>query len=70
VSWSLPIAEWMFVNADLTVHLARRPTGEWVGLDALTVAGDQGIGLAEGVLYDGAGRVGRSAQSLILEPRP
>jgi hypothetical protein len=70
ISWVLPLDRWVFVNADLTVHLARPPVGEWVGLDALTVLSDQGIGMAEGALYDAAGRVGRSAQSLVLEPRP
>ena len=27
----------LFVNPDLTVHLAREPSGEWVALDAARV---------------------------------
>ena len=59
----------MFVNADLSVHLARPPQGEWIALDAVTVATDHGIGMAEGGLFDEVGRVGRSVQSLVLEHR-
>jgi hypothetical protein len=70
VSGAVPLDRWVFVNADLTVHLARAPIGEWVGLDAVTLLGDTGAGMAESVIYDDAGRVGRGAQSLILERRP
>jgi hypothetical protein len=70
VSWMVPLDRWVFVNADLTVHVARPAAGEWVALDALTVVSDRGIGMAEAVLYDEAGRVGRSVQSLVLEARP
>ena len=70
LSWSLPADRWVFVNADLSVHLARPPQGEWIALDAITVATDHGVGMAEGALYDASGRVGRSVQSLVLEHRP
>jgi hypothetical protein len=70
VSWVLPYERWVYLNADLTVHLSRPPEGEWVGLDALTLLGDEGAGLAESALYDGAGRVGRAVQSLVVERRP
>jgi hypothetical protein len=70
ISWALPIAEWMFVNPDLSLHLARPPVGEWLALDARTVVSDRGMGMAEGALYDHLGRVGRATQSLVLERRP
>jgi hypothetical protein len=70
VSWVLPYDRWRFLNADLTVHLSRPPEGEWMGLDALTLLGDEGAGLAESTLYDEAGRLGRGAQSLVVERRP
>lgn len=59
--------EWLFVNPDLTVHLSRPPEGEWIGLAATTWATGDGIGLAEGALFDRFGRVGRSVQSLLLD---
>jgi Thioesterase-like superfamily len=70
VSWVVPVEQWIFVNPDLTLHLARRPQGEWIGLHALTLPSDEGTALAESVVFDDAGRVGRAVQSLILERRP
>lgn len=67
LSWVLPRERWLFINPDLTVHLVRPPVGEWVGLRSVTLAGDDGIGMAESALYDGAGRLGRSVQSLLLD---
>jgi hypothetical protein len=61
--------ELLFINPDLSVHLSRHPEGEWVGLEARTHAGGEGMGLAESALYDRAGRIGRSIQSLLLDRR-
>ncbi|HEX5366988.1 MAG TPA: thioesterase family protein [Acidimicrobiales bacterium] len=69
VSWVLPAGRWLFLNPDLTLHLARDPQGEWIGLDAVTVPSDQGMGLAESAIYDERGRLGRAAQSLLLRCR-
>jgi acyl-CoA thioesterase len=69
VSWVLPFEDWIFLNPDLTMHLARPPVGEWIGLDAHTVPSDQGMGLAESAMYDERGRLGRAVQSLLLQRR-
>jgi acyl-coenzyme A thioesterase PaaI-like protein len=58
---------WMFINPDLTIHLSRYPRGEWVALEAVTHASDDGIGFAESGLYDQDGRIGRSVQSLLFD---
>lgn len=58
-----------FVNPDLTVYVHRLPVGEWVMVDAKTWLERHGTGMAEGALYDTVGRVGRSIQSLFVEPR-
>jgi Thioesterase-like superfamily len=58
-----------FANVDLTVALHRPPRGEWVGMDATTVYGDTGAAQAFAVLFDADGPIGRSAQSLFVEPR-
>lgn len=58
-----------FVNSDLTINLLRRPVGEWVCLDARTLLGPNGGGLAESVLYDVDGLIGRATQSLAIRAR-
>ena len=47
ISWVLPFEQWIFLNPDLTLHLARPPVGEWIGLDAFTLPSDQGMAMAE-----------------------
>jgi acyl-coenzyme A thioesterase PaaI-like protein len=69
ISAVLPFERWRFVNPDLSVHLARDPVGEWICLRARTDLGDSGGAVAESALFDTAGRVGRSAQTLLVEDR-
>jgi len=69
VSVVLDTARWTFVNPDLTVYLQRPPAGEWVCLDAVTHPEPHGVGLAECRLHDERGPIGRSLQSLIIQPR-
>ena len=66
----LDYRQYLFLNADLTIHLLRRPVGEWIGLDARTHLSDSGVGLAESALYDTQGLIGRSLQSLTIRARP
>lgn len=70
VSSVLDFDNYLFVNADLTVHLFRYPAGEWVCLDAATSINGAGIGLADTGLHDEHGPIGRAAQSLVVGPRP
>jgi hypothetical protein len=69
VSAALPFERFLFINADLTIHLQREPRGEWIGLDARTLLHEGGAGLAESVLHDVHGPVGRAFQTLVVEPR-
>lgn len=69
LSWELDPADWLFVNVDLTVHLARPPAGEWVALDAVTRIGPAGAGWAEATMWDDRGAVARSAQALYVARR-
>jgi hypothetical protein len=69
ISWELPWDTHLFVNTELTVHLARMPEGEWVCLDARSRLGPRGIGLAESRLWDERGWIGRGAQALLVAPR-
>ena len=54
---------------DLTIALHRAPTGEWMCLDAATTGETPGIGLTRARLWDIVGPIGRSLQTLLLEPR-
>jgi acyl-coenzyme A thioesterase PaaI-like protein len=69
ISASLDWATTTFANVDLTVSLHRPPRGEWLGMDARTVHGGTGAAQAFAVLFDTDGVIGRSAQSLFVEPR-
>lgn len=73
VSGGIPIERYTFINPDLTVHLLRRPIGEWIGMRSAsyygTATASTGAGFAESALYDAEGRIGRSVQSLILDER-
>jgi hypothetical protein len=65
----LPWDDYVFINADLTVHLHRVPRGEWILLDSRSFIGPHGVGMAESVLADTEGRIGRSVQSLLVDAR-
>lgn len=67
VSAVLDWREYLFINTELTVHLLRPPEGDWVAVDAVTRV--DGVGLAESVLYDERGQIGRGAQTLLVRPR-
>jgi hypothetical protein len=69
ISASLPFDSFLFINADLHIHLHREPRGEWIGLDARTLLHAGGAGLAESVLHDAEGPVGRAFQTLVVSPR-
>jgi hypothetical protein len=55
------------INPDLTVTLHRLPAGEWVGLDSATYPELDGYGVAESVLQDERGRIGRGIQTVLVE---
>jgi hypothetical protein len=67
VSAPLDWSGFIFINTDLTVHLLRPPVGEWVCLDAVTHV--DGIGMTDTALWDERGRIGRAAQTLLVQAR-
>jgi hypothetical protein len=56
------------INPDLTIHLHRELQGEWVALRSRAWAHDQGVGMAETLLFDEQGTIGRAVQSLLVQP--
>jgi Acyl-CoA thioesterase C-terminal domain/Acyl-CoA thioesterase N-terminal domain len=55
-----------FVNADLTIALHRDPVGDWFGSRAVSWWQPNGVGLAEALLFDDVGPVGRALQTMVL----
>jgi hypothetical protein len=62
VSWE----EHTFINPDLTVYLERDPIGEWVALQSEMRVTAGSVALAESVLWDQRGRIGRATQALLV----
>jgi hypothetical protein len=67
VSRVLDFDRHLFVNTDLTVHLHRDAVGEWVLIDAATVADPVGAGLASSRIHDEGGAIGLAAQTLFVD---
>jgi hypothetical protein len=65
LSWE----EHTFINPDLTLYLEREPRGEWIGLQSQTRVVRGGVGVAESVLWDLDGRIGRATQALLIARR-
>jgi hypothetical protein len=61
--------QYLFINTELTVHLHRVPVGEWMYAAATSTLDTSGVGMAETILCDTAGRVGRGAQALLVDRR-
>lgn len=69
ISAILDFKRYLFVNSDLTINLLRRPAGEWICIEARTLVGPSSGGIAEARIYDSAGLIGRSTQSLAVRLR-
>jgi Thioesterase-like superfamily len=69
ISGILDFQRYIFVNSDLTINLLRKAEGEWICIDARTLLGPNGGGLAEARIFDEQGLIGRSTQSLAIRLR-
>jgi len=69
VSAPLDYRRFVFINTDLSVALRRPPTGDWIGLDAVSHAEPDGIGLTDTTVHDERGPLGRVTQSLLIADR-
>jgi hypothetical protein len=69
VSSALDWRRYSFVNVDLSVHLERLPSGEWVCLDAVTLPQPEGVATSDALLLDEHGRIGRALQTLLISAR-
>ncbi len=69
ISFPLPFNQYLFPNVDLTIHLYREPDGRYVGVDANTWVGPNGVGLTRSTLRDRRGPVGAGIQTLRVRTR-
>jgi len=60
-------SEVSFVNPDLTLILHRDPIGEWLGSESVGYWEPNGQGLADALLFDEQGVVGRAMQTVLLK---
>lgn len=58
-----------FINADVTVSLARYPGGEWVGLEVIGHLGADGLAVGSAWLSDSEGRFGQCVTTATPDPR-
>jgi hypothetical protein len=66
VSRNAELGEAHFINPDLTLVLHRDPVGEWLGISARSHWQSTGVGLADALLFDDLGLVGRALQTLLV----
>ena len=68
ISRNAEASEIRFVNCDVAISLHRDPEGEWLGSEAVSHWQPNGIGIADALLFDEQGVVGRAVQTLLLQP--
>jgi hypothetical protein len=57
-----------FINADITLYLARSPRGEWTGLQTTGHLSAAGVAVVHSTLFDVDGPVGYAATSAVANP--
>ena len=58
-----------FINADVTLYLARDPRGEWIGMESAGHVGAEGVALGTSWMYDRDGRIGHCVAAALPDPR-
>ncbi len=68
-SQSLDPREWIYINPDITLYSHRLPVGEWVGMQSEARQHRSGIGMADTLVFDIAGPLGRISQAQVVDVR-
>ena len=68
-SQSIDPNQWIFVNPDITLYSHRLPVDEWVGMKSLARQHRSGIGMADTLVFDREGPLGRINQAQLLDHR-
>jgi hypothetical protein len=61
--------QFVFMNTDTVVHLHRLPTGNDFALRARASVGPNGVGVTTAEVFDRAGFIGTTAQTLLIQRR-
>ena len=61
--------DWSFINTDITLNLAREPSGEWICVIAERPLASNGVGSVQVAQYDLRGQFGSSSHSRLANPR-
>jgi hypothetical protein len=59
---------WSFANVDISLHMVRRPVGEWLLVEADAMLQGMGVALTNMTLADRTGPFGKAHQTLFIEP--
>lgn len=54
-----------FINTDVTIYLHRPPAGEWIGMAVDRAVEPAGVGVAQALIYDERGAIGRAVQAIL-----
>lgn len=66
-SMMLDPSVFLYVNPDVTLYVHRLPNDEWIGMDSIAYQHATGIGVADSLIFDGAGPLGRVTQAQLIE---
>jgi hypothetical protein len=58
-----------YINADFTLHLARLPEGEWIGIETDDRVAASGVSVVQCVYFDQRGPIGWSSACAVLTAR-
>jgi Thioesterase-like superfamily len=61
--------QFVFMNTDTVVHLHRLPAGNDFALRARASVGPDGVGVTTAEVFDRAGFIGTSAQTILVQRR-
>ena len=57
----------LYVNPDVTLYVHRLPNDEWLGMDSIAYQHASGIGVADSLIFDPSGPLGRVTQAQLIE---
>jgi hypothetical protein len=66
---AMDYSKYTSINPDLTIHVLREPSSDWIGLRGTTLRAVDGIGQSIATLYDLEGPVAQVQASLLLDRR-
>jgi len=61
--------KWLFINPDLSIHVAREPRGEWIAVEASSSVNRDGTAQSSAELHDIDGIVGHAQASMLVGRR-